>query len=415
MSRNIEDFHPTLPRSIEVIDCTLRDGEQAPGVWFTTEEKLELARLLSHAGVAVLDAGFPAASEADVESLQEMRHRGLQARIGATARPVLSDIVAAEKALAQEVFLFMPTSDLRLRETLGITRERAGEIFRAGAEAVVGRGMTLNLVCEDATRAEPEQLVPMIEQLHRHAPITRLVICDTVGCAHPAGIEALVRTLDAAFHHEIAICTHSHNDFGLAAANTLAAVAGGARAITCTVNGIGERAGNADLAECVAALTHIYGVEHGIDPRALPLLSQAVERMSGLHTSPTKAVTGFNVYRHESGVHVDGMLKSARSYEFLPAAWTGRRTEYVLGKHSGSALIRYLLSEAGLEFDDELVQELLQDVKHDTEQRDKAEHRRMHALKEAFALLSLSGIDPATVIARTRERRAERALRKVGG
>jgi isopropylmalate/homocitrate/citramalate synthase len=109
------------------------------------------------------------------------------------------------------------------------------------------------------------------------------------------------------------------------------------------------------------------------------------------------------------------MLKSARSYEFLPAAWTGRRTEYVLGKHSGSALIRYLLSEAGLEFDDELVQELLQDVKHDTEQRDKAEHRRMHALKEAFALLSLSGIDPATVIARTRERRAERALRKVGG
>jgi isopropylmalate/homocitrate/citramalate synthase len=334
--------------------------------------------------------------------MQEMRRLGIRARLAATARPVLSDVIAAEKARADEVFLFMPTSDFRLHETLGITRERATAIFRAGAEAVVARNMRLNLVFEDATRAKASQLIQMVETLRPHVPIERLVVCDTVGCAHPTGMEQLMRTLDMVFDGEIELCSHSHNDFGLAGANTVAAVLGGARAITCTVNGIGERAGNADLAECVAALTHIHGISHGIDARALPRLSQMVERMSGLHTSVTKPVTGFNVYRHESGVHVDGMLKDSRSYEFLPAAWVGRASEYVLGKHSGTALIRHLLTKAGLQCDDELVKELLQDVKDLTSRRDKSEHRRAYSLKEAFARFELSGIDPAIVIAAAR-------------
>jgi len=393
----------TSPVSVTVIDCTLRDGEQAPGVWFTLEEKLELARALSDAGVAVLDAGFPASSPADLEAMQEMRRMGISARLAATARPVLSDVLAAERARADEVFLFMPTSDLRLRETLGITRERAGQIFREGAEAVAARNMRLNLVFEDATRAKASQLVQMVETLRPHVPIERLVICDTVGCAHPTGMEQLIRTLDMVFDGEIELCSHSHNDFGFAGANTVAAVLGGARAITCTVNGIGERAGNADLAECVAALTHIHGISHDIDARALPRLAQMVERMSGLHTSVTKPVTGFNVYRHESGVHVDGMLKDSRSYEFLPAAWVGRSSEYVLGKHSGTALIRHLLSQAGIECDDALARELLKDVKDLTARRDKSEHRRAYSLKEAFARFELSGIDPAIVIAAARQ------------
>ena len=393
----------TAPVSVTVIDCTLRDGEQAPGVWFTLEEKLELARALSDAGVAVLDAGFPASSPADLEAMQEMRRSGVKARLAATARPVLGDVIAAERAKADEVFLFMPTSDLRLRETLGITRERAAQIFREGAEAVVSRNMRLNLVFEDATRAKASQLVQMVESLRPHVPIERLVICDTVGCAHPGGMEQLIRTLDMVFDGEVELCSHSHNDFGMAGANTVAAVLGGARAITCTVNGIGERAGNADLAECVAALTHIHGISHGIDARALPKLSALVDRMSGLHTSGTKPVTGFNVYRHESGVHVDGMLKDARSYEFLPASWVGKSSEYVLGKHSGTSLIRHLLKQVGIDCDDTLARELLKDVKELTARRDKAEHRRAYSLKEAFARFELSGIDPAIVIAAARQ------------
>lgn len=404
MKSDARQFHPRLPQSVDVIDCTLRDGEQAPGVWFTVEEKLQLATKLSEAGVKVLDAGFPASSGADLEALQEMRRRGLRARIGATARPVGNDVQAAEKAHVDEVFLFMPTSEFRIKETLGITRDRANDIFRKGAEEVVGRGMRLNLVFEDATRADPAQLIETVQSL-RHVAIERLVIADTVGCGHPASVEALITTLDNAFDRQITLCAHCHNDFGLAGANTLAAVAGGARAITCTVNGIGERAGNADLAECVAGLTHLYQVEHGVDPRSLPALSQMVERMSGIHTSATKPVTGFNVYRHESGVHVDGMLKDARSYEFLPAAWVGRQSEYVLGKHSGTSLIRHLLAQAGLEGEAELVQELLKEAKAQTEARSKSEHERAFARKEAFALLGLSGIDPGPLLARRARRR----------
>jgi isopropylmalate/homocitrate/citramalate synthase len=391
---------PRLPEYVDVIDCTLRDGEQTPGVWFTRDEKLALAKRLSEAGVAVLDAGYPASSAADLEALQEMRRLELSARIGATARPVGGDVAAAEKARADEVFLFMPTSELRLKETLGITRERANRIFRGGAEDVVGRGMKLNLVFEDATRAEPAELVRLVEALRPHVPIERLVICDTVGCANPAGMEWLIRTLDDALGREIVLCTHNHNDFGLAGANTLAGVAGGARAITCTINGIGERAGNADLAECVAGLTHLYRVAHGVEPRALTELSQMVERMSGIHMSPTKPVTGFNVFRHESGIHVDGMLKNRLSYEFLPSAWVARTSEYVLGKHSGTSLIVHILREAGLECDTELARQLLEEVKLETDRRDKSDHERAFSMKEAFGQRALAGVDPASVIAR---------------
>jgi isopropylmalate/homocitrate/citramalate synthase len=185
----------------------------------------------------------------------------------------------------------------------------------------------------------------------------------------------------------------------MASANTLAAVAAGARAITCTVNGIGERAGNADLAECVAALTHIYGVEHGIDPRRLAELSLAVERSSGIHMSPIKPVTGSNVYRHESGVHVDAMLKNSQSYEFLPASWTGQRSAFVLGKHSGGALVRYLLTQAGISASEERVQALLKRVKDAAIGRDKHDHQRAFAAKQAAVQTCLSGIEPATLFA----------------
>ena len=400
-----------LPDSVEVIDCTLRDGEQTPGVWFTVAEKVELAEALSRAGVHVLDAGFPASSAADVEAMQEMRQRGLDASIGATARPLPQDVAAAEKAGADEVFLFMPTSDLRLRETLGITRDRAAQIMRAGAEEVLGRGMGLNVVFEDATRADPEHMATLVDEVCRPGSTARLVLADSVGCAHPESMRALVRTLAERLDPSIAICTHAHNDFGLATANTLAAVEAGARAITCTVNGIGERAGNADLAECLAGLTHLHGVAHGVDPRALPGLSTLVERFSGIHMSATKPVTGFNVYRHESGVHVDSMLKNTGSYEFLPAAWSGGERSYVLGKHSGTALIRHLLDRAGLPCDDDTAHRLLGEVKVLADERDKSGHERAFRAKEEFTSAALSGIAPQVLLTAYRRQAGEDRVR----
>ncbi|MEU5835642.1 hypothetical protein ABZ820_18480 [Streptomyces diacarni] len=400
-----KELHPHLPASVEVIDCTLRDGEQAPGVWFTTEEKLRLATALSKAGVSALDAGFPASSGSELEALQALHELGLSASIAATARPLAQDVAAAAKSHADEVFLFMPTSDLRLKETLGITRDRATTVFRSGAEAAAAHGLAVNLVFEDATRSDPRTLIDTAEELRRHVPLRRLVLADTTGCAHPAGMHQLIRSLTDALGPGTTLCTHNHNDFGLAAANTLAAVGAGAKAITCTVNGLGERAGNADLAECVAGLTHLYGVEHGVDPLALPSLAADVERASGVATSPIKPVTGFNVFRHESGVHVDAMLKDSRSYEFLPAAWAGRSSEFVLGKHSGTSLVRHLLTCAGVPCDDALVARALGEVRDAVERRDKAAHRQAHADLQAVYRTLLSGYDAAALIERYRGHR----------
>jgi isopropylmalate/homocitrate/citramalate synthase/aspartate/tyrosine/aromatic aminotransferase len=391
------NYGSRLPDAVEIIDCTLRDGEQAAGVWFTVDEKLKLASMLDHAGITVLDAGFPAASEAEVEVLQELRSSKLAAVIGATARAVVGDIVACERARAQEVFLFLATSDIRLR-TLGMSHADVRQQLRAAAEEVVARGMGLNIVAEDAYRTDATFLTELINGL-RDVPIRRMVLCDTVGAAFPQAIEQLFAAVREGIDPAIALCMHCHNDFGMAVANTLAGVLGGARAVTCTVNGIGERAGNADLAEVVAALTHVFGIEHGIDPACLAVISEEVERMSGIHMSALKPVTGSNVYSHESGVHVHGMLKDPRTYEFLPAAWTGRRSRIVLGKHSGVSSIEHVLREHGRPVgDDEQLKALLDRVKDHGCSRRKDRHLESHVAAVASRDSLLAGVDSEVVL-----------------
>jgi isopropylmalate/homocitrate/citramalate synthase len=242
-------------------------------------------------------------------------------------------------------------------------------------------------------------MLKLVDSLRARVPIRRLVLCDTIGCAYPAGIAHLVETLLPAVAGGIELCMHCHNDFGMAVANTLAGIAAGATAVTCTVNGLGERAGNADLAETAAALTFLYQVAHNVDPRGLDALSKLVERCSAIHNSPIKPVTGYNVFRHESGVHVDGMLKEASSYQFLPAAWLGREPEYVLGKHSGSALIRHLRASAGLSNEQAAVAEMVGMVKSVMEERSKLAHYSMFARVEEFQRGALAGVDRQSVIA----------------
>lgn len=378
---------------VETIDCTLRDGEQAPGVGFTIAEKVEIAKALSIAGVDVLDAGFPASGAAEVETLQELRNQGLRSKIGATARPFPGDIAAADDAHAEEVFLFMPTSDTRIENTLGTTRLLAADLFHTGAENVVSRGMGLNVVFEDATRAQPDFLIEVIERIAGAFPVRRVIIADTVGCATPDSMASLVRRFMDTFGSSIVVCPHCHNDFGLATANTLHAVLAGCTSVTCTVNGLGERAGNADLAEVAAALQYLHGIEHGIDLTALPAVAELVERRSGVHTSFTKPITGLNVFRHESGVHVDAMLKSTDSYEFLPSAAVGRRTEFVLGKHSGRALVDNLLTSVQPEpVDDDTVMGLLAVLKARYAHADKIEHERYYEQRRRFFNEHLSGL-----------------------
>ncbi len=359
-----------MPEPIEFIDSTLRDGEQAPGVWFTPEEKLQLARLLDRTGIDVLDAGFPASSAEDVEVIQELSAAGLRARVAASARPTKVDVAAAERARAQEVFVFHPVSDVRLRG-LHIDRSAALARIQAGVEEARGRGLVVNVVAEDACRADVHFLRLLRERLES-STVQRLVICDTIGAATPDTIADLVREVGRG--PGLPLSLHCHNDFGLATANTLAGVVAGATSVSGTVNGLGERAGNADLAEVAAALTHLLGRPHHIDPLQLVELSAAVELFSGVHVSPLKPVVGSNVYRHESGIHVHGMLHDPCSYEHLPAAWVGCSSCIVLGKHSGVSSVSHVLKSRDLPFSSSLAERLLAVVKQRSTSRSKAGH-----------------------------------------
>ena len=403
-------FHPALPPRVEVIDCTLRDGEQSPGVAFSVDEKVGLGAALLSARICTLDAGFPAASGTDREAIQALRQIDPAARIGATARAVLSDVSAASSARATDVFLFMPTSDARLAQTLRLSRLRAELMLLGSVEAARGHGMAVSVVFEDATRADPTWMASLVETITRRVPLERVILADSVGCSYPAHMHRLFETFVDRFGDSVAFSAHCHNDFGLATANTLAAVAAGARAVTCTVNGIGERAGNADLAETIAALAHLYGVDHGVDPTRLPELSKQVEVMSGIHMSAIKPVTGFNVFRHESGVHVDAMLKDTSSYEFLPSRWVGGSASYVLGKHSGLALVRKLLDDAGIAADETLAKEILAEAKRMAETRDKSAHTRAYEMHVDTQHQLLQGLDLNQLLGR----RSGSFLKKVG-
>ncbi|MGC4070423.1 MAG: hypothetical protein QM784_38310 [Polyangiaceae bacterium] len=375
---------------VEVVDCTLRDGEQAPGVWLTVEQKVELAARLSAMGVDVLDAGFPASGTDEIEALRQMRARGLRAKIGATSRLVARDIDAAVEAQADGVFLFAPVSDLQLQRTLNLNRVGLRERFVESTQYAISKGLEVSIVFGDVTQADPNYVLHLT-RMAEAMPIERLVLCDSMGTATPDQMSNHVRLIRSVAP-SIVLAVHCHNDFGMATANTVAALQAGANSFTATVNGIGERAGNADLAEVLAALSHLLKRQHGVNPKELPNIARDVERLTGIHTSPLKPVTGMNVYRHESGIHVDAILKEPSSYHALPPDWTDACMELVLGKHSGAAQIRALLDSAGLPSDERTVGSALTVLKSCREICDRSDLSEMYDIMEGFRRRVLGGV-----------------------
>jgi isopropylmalate/homocitrate/citramalate synthase len=318
-------------------DCTLRDGEQAPGVFFTLEEKVAIAAMLDAAGVDLIDAGMPSVSKEERAALKALVARNLRARVAATVRALRSDIDLAVECGVKEVFLFMPVSPQHLQHKFGIDLEHARARIEDAVGYAVERGLRVHFVAEDSVRAEPQQIAQTMERY--------------------------VLTLRAHMTRPLTLGIHCHNDYGLGTANTLAAVSAGCTMVTSTVNGLGERAGNAVFEELVCALDDLYDAEVAIDKSMLSPLSQAVAQASGMFIVPTKPVVGHNVFRHESGVHVDGMLKDPSTYESICPEPLGRSHEYVLGKHSGSGLIDVLLAEKGIVCTPEQTARILDRVK----------------------------------------------------
>jgi isopropylmalate/homocitrate/citramalate synthase len=347
---------------ISFADCTLRDGEQAPGVFFTTEEKLAIADLLDEAGVDILDAGMPSVSREERETLAALVAQKYRATVAATVRALRLDIDLAIDCGVREVFLFMPVSPQHLKHKFGIDLRQAQRRIDEALTYAVDQGLRVHFVAEDTVRADPRQLAPVFDRV-AECGATSIVICDTIGVMNPQTITDYIVSLREKMKRSIPMGIHCHNDYGLGTANTLAAIAAGCTLVTSTVNGLGERAGNAAFEEVVCALDDLYGAQLRIDKRLLTRLSEAVARASGVFLTPTKPVVGFNVFRHESGVHVDGMLKDPSTYESICPKSLGRVHELLVGKHSGCGLIEARLAANGIDATPELALRILERIK----------------------------------------------------
>jgi 2-isopropylmalate synthase len=341
---------------VSIFDTTLRDGEQSPGATLNVEEKVDIAHQLARLGVDVIEAGFPISSPGDFESVQRISREVRGATICGLARAVPIDVDRAWEALKDaedpRIHVFVSSSDIHLMHQMRKSRGEVLEIAEAMVRRAKGYVSNVEFSPMDASRSQPEYLVEMLALAIR-AGATTLNIPDTVGYATPEEYGDLIRYLIAKVPgaDHVVFSTHCHDDLGMAVANSLAGVRHGARQIECTINGIGERAGNCSLEEAVMALhtrQDYYQVETRIDTTQLYKTSRMVSNYTGIMVQPNKAIVGANAFAHESGIHQDGLLKDRSTYEIMDARSIGlSESTLVLGKHSGRHAFKSRMEELG--------------------------------------------------------------------
>ncbi len=346
--------------TVRIFDTTLRDGEQSPGFSMNGQEKLRLARQLEQLGVDVIEAGFPIASPGDLEAVRAVAKEIRTCHVAALARARREDVDAALEALAPaaqpRLHVFLATSDLHLTHKLRMTRDEALQAVRSMVRYGRERCPEVEFSAEDASRSDPEYLCDVGEAAVE-AGATIFNIPDTVGYTTPAEYAALFqRVRERLGNSDITLSAHCHNDLGLGVANSLAAVGAGARQIECTINGIGERAGNASLEEIVVALRvrrNLFGAQTNVRLEQLYATSRLLTEITGVSVPPNKAVVGANAFAHEAGIHQDGILKNPLTYEIIPPEAVGvPARRLVLGKHSGRNALRARLADLGYSTND---------------------------------------------------------------
>ena len=346
-------------KHIKVLDTTLRDGEQAPGIALNPDQKLRIAQQLELLGVDVIEAGFPVSSEGDFEAVQRIARQLDRPVVAAMARTSVSDVdrtwEAIKDANRPRFHIFLATSQLHMEHKLRMSEEEVLVAVKTGVGRACEYTNDVEYTAEDATRSDPDFLMRVLTTAV-DAGASTINVPDTVGYATPGDYGALVRRVVAevkAGHDHVTVSTHCHNDLGLAVANSLAAVEAGAGQVEATINGIGERAGNASLEELVMALrvrSDVYGVETRLDTTRLFETSQMVSQETGFPVQYNKAVVGRNAFAHESGIHQHGVLRNRSTYEIMDPASVGHfGKSIVMGKHSGRAALKHSLATMGVD------------------------------------------------------------------
>lgn len=329
---------------VRIYDTTLRDGEQTPGVTLTSDDKLLIAKELARLGVDVIEAGFPIISKGEQDAIKTITREGLNCEISGLARCERADIDAAISCNLNYVHIFIATSDIHLKYKLKISREEALRKAVEATEYAKSYGLKVEFSAEDATRSEREYLKQVYKAVVE-AGADRLDVPDTVGYATPKYIYDLISELKTI---NVPLSIHCHDDFGLAVANSIAAIEAGASCAHLTINGIGERAGNASLEEFVMALHCLYGKKTRINTRLLYETSRLVSSLTGIIVQPNKAIIGENAFGHESGIHTHGILSNPLTYEPIDPEMVGRKRWLEAGKHAGAHGIAAMLEEYSL-------------------------------------------------------------------
>jgi len=334
-----------LPKRVRIFDTTLRDGDQTPGVSFTVDQKLLIARQLDKLGVDTIEAGTPVSSEGERKAVAAIAKAGLNAEICGLARSIKEDVDAALGCEVDCVHVFISTSDLHLEHMLKMTREQVLQQAVKHVEYAKDHGVVVEFSAMDATRTDLGYL-KQIYQATVEAGADRINVPDTVGVITPRGMNYLISQLKPVI--KVPISVHCHDDLGLATANSLAAVEAGAEQVQVAVNGLGERAGNASLEEVVMALRALYGAKLNIQTKLLAETSDLVERLTGIQVPPNKAIVGENAFSHVSGIHAHGVLEFPGTYEPISPELVGHHRRLSLGKLTGRHSVEKQLRSIGV-------------------------------------------------------------------
>ena len=354
-------IQPNTLDGVQINDTTLRDGEQAAGVAFTLEEKIAIAKFLDGIGVQELEVGIPAMGEEEQTAISEILKLGLQTQLLGWNRAVRSDVEASIACGLKRVHISIPVSEIQVSAKFQGEWRRMLSQLKETVNFALDRGLYVSVGGEDSTRADENFLTDValyVEELGA----SRFRFCDTVGILDPFSTYAKVKDLVSML--EIPVEMHTHNDLGMATANAIAGVLAGAKSVNTTVNGLGERAGNAALEEVVIALKQVYNVNLGIDTRHFQEISQFVERASGSSVPPWKAIVGKNAFAHEAGIHAHGILQNPQTYEPFAPEDVGWQRRLSIGKHSGRHLISNVLQEQGVNLNPDETQLVLDKVRN---------------------------------------------------